>query len=455
LYKNNQGENSMSRTREIKHESGGDSQSRANTRTREIKHESGPVSPSGTIYEVGERELKVGELIGKGAYGNVYDITYTTHQMGDSPLVIKYFNKKTGLSPEEITKRNNAIIKEAKFNLQYSDIGVLSPDGVQSDYLLIMKKIPPSLHKTFLGKNSDKNCLKIKNQYQLLDLFISIAQELHVLHKKNIVHFDLHAGNIGLDLETGKVGICDFGMAYEIGQQTEGLGLDEANRGEFFQYAPETKESINADPKQDVFSLGMIFMGLYQKYENQLNLPPLMNGMIFQDKPMPRLIGSMLLGEPEQRASLDKIQQQLKQIKYQKQISLQPLLKLVIEDRDRYSAKKQNRFFLAKQPDKDNPRYKKLEELRELIEDVEKSLKNSLDIDGGVLFNQIQKKINELEALVKQESFFGARFTNPASLIAVNKMREMIDGIQNNKAQRYDSQSPTREVLSHRQAKHS
>ncbi|RPI68086.1 MAG: hypothetical protein EHM43_05955, partial [Ignavibacteriae bacterium] len=90
-----------------------------------------------------------------------------------------------------------------------------------------------------------------------------IVAALDELHGMNIVHGDLHPGNIIVNPETNDVKLIDLGLSFVIGQasQTESMGVME---GAVAYMAPEKtgRTSYVVDTRSDLYSAGVIFYEL-------------------------------------------------------------------------------------------------------------------------------------------------------------------------------------------------
>jgi diguanylate cyclase (GGDEF)-like protein len=114
---------------------------------------------------------------------------------------------------------------------------------------------------------------KILDQPLELSLFlkiaIGIAGALRQLHQHEIVHKDIHPGNILVDPETGDVHLLGFGIASRIPREHQSLVPLEVIDGTFPYMAPEQTGRMNrsVDSRSDLYSLGVT---LYQLLTGQL-----------------------------------------------------------------------------------------------------------------------------------------------------------------------------------------
>ena len=96
-----------------------------------------------------------------------------------------------------------------------------------------------------------------------------VAEALSEAHRHNIIHRDIKPTNIAVD-DRGIVKVLDFGLAKQIGLQTEDLdNNNDANSlntrtregvlvGTPMYFSPEQAMGLELDPRSDLFSLGLV-----------------------------------------------------------------------------------------------------------------------------------------------------------------------------------------------------
>jgi serine/threonine-protein kinase len=92
-----------------------------------------------------------------------------------------------------------------------------------------------------------------------VSIVAQVAEALDFAHSKDVVHRDLKPSNIML-LPDGTVKVMDFGIAR--GRHVEGLTITGTFLGTPDYVAPETIEGRGAEPRSDLYSLGVVFYEL-------------------------------------------------------------------------------------------------------------------------------------------------------------------------------------------------
>jgi serine/threonine protein kinase len=113
------------------------------------------------------------------------------------------------------------------------------------------------------SKLSKNETLTSMGYYLASELFIEILESMDYLHRQNIIHIDLKALNILLIKDINKknfIKIADFGLLalYKFSEQTHSI-----DKGTPKYMAPEVISDEKYDTKADIYSLGIIFMELF------------------------------------------------------------------------------------------------------------------------------------------------------------------------------------------------
>lgn len=97
-----------------------------------------------------------------------------------------------------------------------------------------------------------------------LDIAIQLAEALSVIHYHQVIHKDLHPGNILVNPDTGLVQITDFGLASLLSREQPTLVIPERIEGVLAYISPEQTGRMNRalDYRTDFYTLGITFYQL-------------------------------------------------------------------------------------------------------------------------------------------------------------------------------------------------
>jgi serine/threonine protein kinase len=270
-------------------------------------------------------ELKFGELIGRGALGEVYKATYR----GKTVAVKKLFVGQGLSQSEEFQKVFESFRKEIEIISLLSHPNIVKCLGGCSQ--------PPNLCivTEYCNGGSLYDLLHVKKDklspQQQIEFALGIAEGMEYLHSRKpmIIHRDLKSQNILLNDNIPK--ICDFGVSQTKGTLTSAL---HSKVGTYNWMAPEVMENAKYTEKVDVWSFGMV---LYELATNTIpydycgdKVPFLIREVCDKKKtpsfPVRQVIDPTLLSlmqqcwtwDPQQRPSFSQIVQTLKEAKNRK-----------------------------------------------------------------------------------------------------------------------------------------
>lgn len=210
-----------------------------------------------------DHRFKITGVIGKGAMGKVYRAV----QMPlNRPVALKVLDSSRGPGREQSFVQR--FLVEAALTAKLShpntvrvlDYGV-TPEGL---FYLAMEHLDgETLERVLLrGPLPWRRVLSIGQQ---------TARALREAHGLGVVHRDLKPGNIMLlsaDDETDHVKVLDFGLvkSFVEGQELEGRAITQQGMlvGSPPYMAPEQGEQNVADPRSDVYSLGVVLFEALQ-----------------------------------------------------------------------------------------------------------------------------------------------------------------------------------------------
>jgi len=138
----------------------------------------------------------------------------------------------------------------------------LSQDPQTGNYLMVMQYMPEGNLRHYLSSKNRE--LSLQDKFSQL---LHIAQGLKDIHAKNLVHRDLHSGNILKGIEKTACLITDLGLC----KPTSELGKEEKVYGVLPYVAPEVLQSQPYTQASDIYSFGIV------AYEVLSGLPPYHN----------------------------------------------------------------------------------------------------------------------------------------------------------------------------------
>ena len=167
---------------------------------------------SDDLYNIKDRELEEGEVIGKGAYGIVYKGKWLR-----SPCAIKKVHKIFETTTTEVDRRaaKEAFERECEQSLRLRHPNIVQFFGIcqrRDDVFPVL--VMELLHCSLFGllKPSKGPVPKPPLQLQLKMLVLcDVAQGLCFLHSRSIIHRDLSSNNVLIRLSTSE------GMTAKIG----------------------------------------------------------------------------------------------------------------------------------------------------------------------------------------------------------------------------------------------
>ena len=121
----------------------------------------------------------------------------------------------------------------------------LTKDPTTQDYTLVLNYYETDLRR-FLKDNYQS--LTLLQKYQIIRV---TAFSLYKIHEQNIMHRDLHSGNILYDVNDSWY-ISDLGLSGPVNKQLDSI------YGNLPYIAPELLCQKNDTTKSDVYSLGII-----------------------------------------------------------------------------------------------------------------------------------------------------------------------------------------------------
>ena len=216
--------------------------------------------PKGLPAGVNSFQIGRGQLIGKGSYGRVYlGINFTTGEF----LAVKQVEvnqRAAGQDKEKMKEMVSALDQEIDTMQHLEHPNIVQYLGCER------KEYSISIFLEYISGGSVGSCLRKHGKFEE-DLVSHLTHQtlagLAYLHDKGVLHRDLKADNILLDVD-GTCKISDFG----ISKKTDNIyGNDVTNsmQGSVFWMAPEVIRSQGQgySAKVDIWSLGCVVLEMF------------------------------------------------------------------------------------------------------------------------------------------------------------------------------------------------
>lgn len=201
-----------------------------------------------------------GQLIGKGTYGRVYlGMNATT---GDFLAVkqVEVNQKAAGQDKDRIKEMVAALDQEINTMQHLEHPNIVQYLGCER------KEFAISIYLEYIPGGSVGSCLRKHGKFQesvVRSLCRQTLEGLVYLHREGILHRDLKADNILLDLD-GTCKISDFGISKKS-DNIYGNDITNSMQGSVFWMAPEVVRSQGQgySAKVDIWSLGCVVLEMF------------------------------------------------------------------------------------------------------------------------------------------------------------------------------------------------
>src|SRR6185369_2943963 len=120
-----------------------------------------------------------------------------------------------------------------------------------NNYAMVLNYLREGNLRNYLQKNHSK--LTLNNR---ITIFNHICQSLYIIHKKDLIHCDLHSGNILI--QGGGCYITDLGLCGPVDEQ-----LSNKIYGIVSYIAPELFRGKKYTKETDVYSVGMLMWEIF------------------------------------------------------------------------------------------------------------------------------------------------------------------------------------------------
>lgn len=249
---------------------------------------------------VDNKAADVGPLIGEGSYGKIQDCGDFVIKKIDYRRIAELRTQDSSKINEIKEKELAAIKHEAaifKHRYQFCEVFDYPTDGLAA---LIMTKIPGKplyVNRNPVTKHPAIVHPAIQTRQGFLRTFLKMCIETYYLNTHfKTVHGDIKLPNFLID-QKGNVYLCDFGLSRFL----EPLEKTSGKRGDTQYLAPELKMSIDANPNQDVYGLGMILL-FYDQHVKPEGMKNILSNPLIRS-----LFKTMTDPDPPKRITLDKV----------------------------------------------------------------------------------------------------------------------------------------------------
>lgn len=192
-------------------------------------------------------------LLGRGSAGVVHLALDTRTQQ---PLALKLLSLGQGLDPTELAPLRDRFMAEAATarRLSHPDIVRVFEAGQADGQAWLAMEL---LGGCDLGRYTHMS--RLLPEPLLLRLVERLARALGHAHVQGVTHRDIKPGNVMLDLPAQQIKLTDFGIAAlaDASRTRTGVVL-----GTPLYMAPEQLAGAPADPRSDIYSLGVLLFQL-------------------------------------------------------------------------------------------------------------------------------------------------------------------------------------------------
>jgi serine/threonine protein kinase len=262
--------------------------------------------PPHPIAKVERREVKVGDLLGRGGFSEVYAVTAVCleeeagqEQMNEQRLardtlqncssfqyVVKHLREDLFSSQERSIFHSAAadLVLEAQFlsRMEHPNIIKLRgwaaggtacfANGSHDSYFLLLDRLEMTLAYRIEEwqqeqEQQESDCMgNIHAMREKLDIATQLASSLEYLHEHRIVYRDLKADNVGLTNGKRTVQLFDFGLARELPPSNDAFGSSNVQNELFLMSgvgtrrycAPEVVLGEGYNLQVDVYSMALV-----------------------------------------------------------------------------------------------------------------------------------------------------------------------------------------------------
>jgi serine/threonine protein kinase/tetratricopeptide (TPR) repeat protein len=200
------------------------------------------------------KRYEVIEDLGEGGMGRIYRVLDRTV---NEEIALKLIRPEVAANPRTIARFSNELKIARK--ISHKNVCRMFHLGEEAGTRYITME--------FVDGEDLKNMLKMAKQFSekaTIRIARQVCEGLAEAHRHGVVHRDLKPSNIMIDRD-GNVRILDFGIAKNV--EAEGMTRTGAMIGTPEYMSPEQVDGREADPRSDIYSLGVV---LFEMMTGQL-----------------------------------------------------------------------------------------------------------------------------------------------------------------------------------------
>ncbi len=208
-------------------------------------------SATPTSLQVGDiiaDRFRIVSEIGKGGMGFIYRVRDLAL---DRDVALKMLLHNRGSFEELKTELINARDLTHKYIIKVFDIGEWK--GV---FYFTMELVVGETLKAYIEHS------QLKDISEKLELIVKVCEGLYSAHQKGIIHRDIKPQNILIE-DNLEPKILDFGIARRISEESKSQGISGSPK----YMAPEQIQNTGADPRTDIYAIGIIMFFMFTKAE--------------------------------------------------------------------------------------------------------------------------------------------------------------------------------------------